>query len=428
MPEAPIIRIEGLWKQYGIPSLLPRPGPFLCRLAGHAPAPPPPENEPGYWALRNVSLEVRKGENLGIIGRNGAGKSTLLKILSGVSPPTYGTATITGRVFPMLEISAGLHPELTGRENIRLLGVVMGLSRREIEAKRPEIEEFSELGDWLDEPVFTYSSGMLGRLGFAVAVHVDADILLIDEAMSVGDFAFQKKCIARIEQLREKGVTTILVTHNPYITERICDRVMLIHEGDVVEIGSPADVIHTYFELVEPSVPHEKKSPDKDIPINRAGAGDIRVTEVNILDGSGNPISKAQTGDPLTFRFSVHADKPVHAPNLSLRIVDHQNTLLMSIDYLGKKDGVTFDGAGFIECHISALPLMPETYTAQVKLSSHVVEDIFYLTNWLSVTASKEVINSTGNKGLLYADIDWRLSNGKKNDLGSPCGPEMAKS
>lgn len=417
MSEAPIIRVDGLWKKYGIPSLLPRPRPLLRRLAGRAPATPRPEDEPGYWALRNLSFEVKKGENLGIIGRNGSGKSTLLKILSGVSPPTHGKATVTGRVFPMLEISAGLHPELTGRENIRLLGVVMGLSRREIEAKRPEIEEFSELGDWLDEPVLTYSSGMLGRLGFAVAVHVDADILLIDEIMGVGDFAFQKKCIARVEKLCQRGVTSIFVTHNPYMTERICDRVMLIHEGDMVEIGSPADVIHTYFELVEPSVPHKDKSPDKAIPVNRAGVGDIRVTEVSILDGSGNPISNAQTGRPLTFRFNVHAEKPFHAPNLSLRIIDHQNTLLMSAEYLGTNDGVTFDGAGFIECHVNALPLMPETYTVQVKLGSHVVEDVFYLTNWLSVTASTEVFISTGNKGLLYADVDWRLSAGKENDL-----------
>jgi len=407
---SPIIHVDGLWKQYGLPPILSKPASLLRRFIGRMPQASLPDPSTAHWALQDVSFDVKKGENLGVIGRNGAGKSTLLKILSGVSPPTHGTISVKGHVFPMLETSAGLHPELTGRENIRLLGVVMGLTLQEIEEKRPQIEEFSELEEWLDEPVITYSTGMLGRLGFSAAAHVDAEILLIDEVLAVGDIKFQKKCIARMEKLRQDGVTTILVTHNPYTAERICDRVMLFDQGRLVELGTPSDVIHAYFKLVDPAPKRSETSTDNYMPSIREGAGDLRVTAVELFDDTGNQIYEARTGSSLVIRLKVKTRKPIHAPNITFRIIDHQGTVLMSMEYLGRSDGITIDDAGTIDCRIDNLPLMPEVYTLLVKLTSHVTEDGFYLSNWLRIVANDMVVQKTGNKGLVYADAEWNLS------------------
>ncbi len=189
MSEEVMIRIEGLWKHYGLP--LPRIVRRGWNWLTH-------KNESsgdsgGPWALKDINLEIRKGETIGIVGRNGAGKSTLLKVLAGVTAPSRGLVEIRGRLFPMIELNAGLNMELTGRENVRLLGAVMGLSRREIESKLPDIEEFTELGDWFDRPVRMYSSGMLARLGFGVAVNIESEIILIDETFAVGDLKFQKQ-------------------------------------------------------------------------------------------------------------------------------------------------------------------------------------------------------------------------------------------
>ena len=190
MSDAVMIRIEGLWKRYGLP--LPeivRRGWNLLTNKNESSA----DLGDGPWALKDINLEIQKGETIGIVGRNGAGKSTLLKVLAGVTTPTRGRVEIRGRLFPMIELNAGLNMELTGRENVSLLGAVMGLSRRGIESKLPDIEEFTELGDWFDRPVRMYSSGMLARLGFGVAVNIESEVILIDETFAVGDLKFQKQ-------------------------------------------------------------------------------------------------------------------------------------------------------------------------------------------------------------------------------------------
>ena len=185
-----VIKIEGLWKRYGLP--IPDVLGKVRSLLGSANS-VGRNGEARNWALRDVNLEVRRGETIGIVGRNGAGKSTLLKVLAGVTAPTRGRVEIRGRIFPMIELNAGLHKELTGRENVRLLGAVMGMSRREIELRLPGIEDFTDLGEWFDRPVRMYSSGMLSRLGFGVAVNVESDVILIDETFAVGDLKFQEQ-------------------------------------------------------------------------------------------------------------------------------------------------------------------------------------------------------------------------------------------
>jgi ABC-type polysaccharide/polyol phosphate transport system ATPase subunit len=234
------IRLEGVWKRYGFP--LPH---WLRR--GRSPG---ASQKDTPWVLQDINLEVRCGETLAIVGRNGAGKSTLLKILAGVTPATRGQVDVHGRLFPMIEVTGGLHPELTGRENIRLIAAILGLPRRELTALMPDIEEFTELGAWLDQPIRTYSTGMLLRLGFGLGACVQSDIVLIDEALAVADLSFQNKCLARIKQMHERGAAILLVTHSLDTAEFIAQRGIVLDAGRLVAAGSAVEALGAYERLL----------------------------------------------------------------------------------------------------------------------------------------------------------------------------------
>lgn len=209
-----------------------------------------------FWALRNVSFEVYRGEVFGVIGPNGAGKSTLLKLVSRVMRPTEGRVRVYGRVVPLLELGAGFHPELTGRENVFLNGAILGFSRKEMQAKFQRIVEFSELQDFIEAPLRTYSSGMWARLGFAVAIDTEPDILILDEILSVGDEAFQRKCLARIEELRQRGVTILLVSHSTDLVASMCTRAAWLDHGQLKAVGAAAEVAQAYRESQCIATPH----------------------------------------------------------------------------------------------------------------------------------------------------------------------------
>lgn len=199
-----------------------------------------------FWALRNIDLQVQMGEVLGIIGRNGAGKSTLLKVIARVLHPTCGRVIVRGHVAPLLEFGAGFHPELTGRENIFLNGVLLGFTQKQMEEKCERIVDFAELGDFIDAPLRTYSSGMIARLGFAIATDVKPDILIVDEVLSVGDEAFQRKSAARMREFREQGATILLVTHNMATVQSMCQRAVWLAHGAVRAIGPVAEIAEEY--------------------------------------------------------------------------------------------------------------------------------------------------------------------------------------
>ncbi len=199
-----------------------------------------------FEALKDISFEVHKGETFGVIGKNGAGKSTLLGLMAGVLKPTRGKVFVNGRVSPLLELGAGFSNDLTGRENIILNGVLLGMTRKEVFKKMDAIIEFSELGEFIDQPVRMYSSGMVARLGFSIAVHIDPEILLIDEVLAVGDINFQKKCLERMMEFKDKGVTMVFVSHSMDDVKRICDRVMWIEDHRIFRIGRPEDVVDEY--------------------------------------------------------------------------------------------------------------------------------------------------------------------------------------
>src|SRR5205823_12494971 len=211
--------------------------------------------EASVAALKDVSFVVDRGEAFGVIGRNGSGKSTLLKVISGILKPTSGTVRVNGRVAALIELGAGFHPEITGRENIVINGIMLGLSRREIDSRFDAIVDFSGIRAFIDQPVQTYSSGMYVRLGFAVAVHVDPEILLIDEVLAVGDEEFSQKCIAKIQELKYRGVTLVFVTHQLDQVRMLCDRAMWLDHGEVTSIGDPARVVDDYLQDVSGAMP-----------------------------------------------------------------------------------------------------------------------------------------------------------------------------
>jgi lipopolysaccharide transport system ATP-binding protein len=199
-----------------------------------------------FWALKDINFEVKKGETVGIIGPNGSGKSTLLKLIAGVTQPTKGKITVNGRIAPLIELGAGFHPELTGRENVFLNGVILGMRRQEIEAKFKEIVDFAELWDFIDQPVKHYSSGMYLRLAFAVAVHTDPEILLVDEILAVGDASFQEKCYRKLQEFQQLKKTIVLITHDLTTVQTYCNWALLIQDNQVITKGDPAEVVNQY--------------------------------------------------------------------------------------------------------------------------------------------------------------------------------------
>src|SRR5690349_11368346 len=221
-----------------------------------------------FWAIRDVSFEVAEGEALGIIGHNGAGKSTILKLLSSVTLPTYGEIRIRGRLSALIEVGAGFHQELTGRENIYLSGSVLGMKRREIADKLERIIEFAGVRDFINTPVKHYSSGMYLRLGFSIAAHLEPDILLLDEVLAVGDAAFQSKCFDRISELRRQGRTIVFISHDLPAVERLCDRAILLKQGQMVATGTPAEVIAMYQDVGDGYTPSES-NPVADADLSR---------------------------------------------------------------------------------------------------------------------------------------------------------------
>jgi len=260
-----------------------------------------PHGDDYISALQDVSFEVKKGEIVGIIGRNGAGKSTLLKILSRITKPTKGIACINGRIGSLLEVGTGFHPELTGRENIYLNGVILGMKKHEIDRQFDEIVAFAEIERFLDTPVKRYSSGMYVRLAFAVAAHLEPEILLVDEVLAVGDFAFQKQCLKKMDEVRNTGRTVLYVSHNMGSIADLCARAMYMESGQIMLDGNASEVIDNYlsFENKEGQVDLRKWSTE------RSGYGPMKITYLSTKNADGQVVSRFKYNEPIVFHFGI---------------------------------------------------------------------------------------------------------------------------
>jgi len=331
------------------------------RLRNAASASDSNRGEPTIWALQDVSFEVRPGEVIGIIGRNGAGKSTLLKILSRITEPTSGYAEINGRVGSLLEVGTGFHPELTGRENIFLNGAVLGMKKAEIARKFDEIVAFAEVEKFIDTPVKRYSSGMYVRLAFAVAAHLDPEILVIDEVLAVGDAEFQKKCLGKIESAARAGGRTVLfVSHNIAAVESLCSSAVLLSNGRLETQGNTHSVIRDYLRSMRrgPVIPLDERQ-------DRKGSGIVRFTSVSLADGVGRnlPAFQCGTGAVLVLELENKSDRELKM-SVSLGIDNElgQRILLLDSALLGKDIEGVLPGAGVVRVLMPRLGLLPGRY------------------------------------------------------------------
>jgi lipopolysaccharide transport system ATP-binding protein len=310
-----------------------------------------------FWALRDVSFDVKYGEVVGIIGRNGAGKSTLLKILSRITEPTEGRVEGYGRVGSLLEVGTGFHPELTGQENVYLNGAILGMKRAEIKRKFDEIVAFAEIEKFIDTPVKYYSSGMYVRLAFAVAAHLEPEILIVDEVLAVGDAAFQKKCIGKMGEVAKEGRTVLFVSHNMGVVQMLCKRAILLRYGAVLADDSVTGVVMTYLKTLE-----EMAAQDLQTRTERRGEGQIQLTRIDISAAKDSPANILATGHAARFIFYLTSVQS--GLSCSFTIYDQLGQPVTYFDSAlhSRDDGVDPQGEAKFLCEIDELPLMPGRY------------------------------------------------------------------
>jgi lipopolysaccharide transport system ATP-binding protein len=326
-----------------------------------------------FWALRNVSFTIEDGETVGIVGPNGAGKSTVLKLISRIIEPTSGEVETSGRLGALLELGAGFHPDLSGRENIYLNGSILGLGRAEIRQKMDDIIAFAELDRFIDMPVRHYSSGMYVRLGFSVAVHTDPEILLIDEVLAVGDAAFQRKCLGKIDDLRRQGVTVLFISHSAETVRNLCSRVIWLDEGRLVADGSAESVVARYLDR---SWSERKDEPRLDTEDKkRWGSGEVRITEVRLLNGRGEEQRDFHVGEPLLVEMHYWAERRVEQPVFGLAIhrSDGLHVTGPNTQFSGEEIP-WIEGKGVVQYMVPSLSLLQGSYLVSVAV--HDLEDM----------------------------------------------------
>lgn len=318
------------------------------------------------WALRGASFEIGRGEIVGVIGRNGAGKSTLLKILSRITEPTEGRAQIYGKIGSLLEVGTGFHPELSGRENIYLNGAILGMKKREIDRKFDQIVAFAETDRFIDTPVKRYSSGMQVRLAFSVAAHLEPDILLVDEVLAVGDVAFQRKCLGKMNSVAEEGRTVLLVSHNMVSVQNLCKRTIVLRQGGVAFDGPSEEAIREYLGYLEAT----SAQAFSDNP-ERRGNGQIRFSAARIVDEHGRATESLIAGKPATFIFHYDNPQRIKRAVWGMIMYNQQGAAVADFDARYTDFSVSeMAGRGVLTCHIPNLPLPLGRYRVMLWISA----------------------------------------------------------
>ena len=345
-----------------------------------------------FWALRGISLDVRRGETIGIIGRNGSGKSTLLQIVAGTLVPSEGEARVNGRVAALLELGSGFNPDFTGRENVYMNGAILGLSRAEIEARLDDIVGFADIGDFVDQPVKTYSSGMVVRLAFAVSVHVDAQVLIVDEALAVGDAPFQAKCFRHIDRLRQQGVTILLATHDTVTVSSMCDRALLLERGEAVAWGPGKEVAEEYYRRVRDlemqrgapaaiaTSPHPAAENGEDgwaapdaSRATRMGDGRAEITAYAVYNHHRRPTRALSVRERFRVDVCVQFRAPLENPHVGAAVRDVQGRLLLGghTMYEGIRLGPVQAGQTVTVSFEMQMNLNPGKYLLMIGVAEH---------------------------------------------------------
>jgi ABC-type polysaccharide/polyol phosphate transport system ATPase subunit len=357
-----------------------------------------------FWALKDVSFEIKEGSTFGIIGSNGSGKSTLLKCLAGILTPDKGSLHVNGRISALLELGAGFHPDLTGRENVFLNGAILGMTNKEVERNFDDIIEFAGLGQFIDTPVKNYSSGMVVRLGFAIATNVDPEILIIDEVLAVGDASFQQRCFEKIESFRKEGRTIILVSHGLSQITQLCSTAAWLERGDLKMVGSAYEVVSEYT-----GVSHEARPKiDAEDIGERWGTGEADITSVQLLNKQGQGVDGFETNKPAIIRISYSCPIPIKDAVFGIRITHLHGTVVWGSNT--KRRGIalpTLTGTGYIDLEIESLPLLEGTYDLTVAFSD--ISEVHEYDHWERRVRFSVVQHSSFDEGLIQINANWRL-------------------
>jgi lipopolysaccharide transport system ATP-binding protein len=341
---------------------------LLTRLRGHQPA-------EYFWGLKHVSFSVRRGRTVGLIGRNGAGKSTLLRLIGGIGRADEGTLTVRGRISGLLDLGVGFHPDLTGKENVFISGVIGGLTRREVAERYQSIVDFSELKGFIESPLRTYSTGMHMRLAFSVAIHTEPDILLVDEVLAVGDIGFQRKCLARIAEFKERGCTIVMVSHDPGLISDFCDDVLWLDRGRIREFGAATDIVGQYVHEMETlhrtpiTYPAVRASSGVELRVhdNRFGSLELVLEQIRVLDSYEQPTGELVDDGPLTVELLYSTDRLVRNPIFGVTIVDTNGRVCFDTNSQGSEAVVPeAQHNGVVVARLERLPLPNGRYFVEV--------------------------------------------------------------
>lgn len=360
-----------------------------------------------FWALDDVSFEVNRGDKLGFLGVNGSGKSTLLRLINGIFPPDKGRITVKGSIGALIAVGVGFHPYMTGRENIYLNGTIIGMTKNEIKKKFDEIVEFAEIGDFLDAPVSTYSSGMTVRLGFSIAIHCEPDILLVDEVLSVGDLGFALKCQKKMSEYRQNGGTFILVSHNMQMIRNTCEKAVWLDHGKVVDSGDIFIICDKYESSVLRNT-QKNSLPDKENIFNYDNT--VTITEVQFLNSRNDIVDEFQTGNIFKMRIYYECNRIVNNPIFTIGIVNLEG--IMVIENYSHLEGLKIEnifGNGYVDFIIESINLKPSIYKCTITLSEG---EILNKLEWHEKAHSFCIINDRHNinQGLFYPYPKWNFN------------------
>jgi ABC-type polysaccharide/polyol phosphate transport system ATPase subunit len=344
-------------------------------------------------ALKDVSFRIEPGGAVGLVGRNGSGKTTLLRLISGIIKPSSGRVDAGGRVGSLLELGAGFHPDLTGRENVFLNGSIHGLKRAYLREQFDEIVAFAGLEDAIDRPVRTYSSGMYMRLGFAIASHIDADVLLLDEVFAVGDEQFQRKCFGRIFEFKQRGGTIVFVSHDASAVERLCDRAILLRDGLVAFDGPTHDAIVRYRQLLA----GDRDPAERGAGLKEWGSGEARIEDIELLGPEGEPRTQFLAGEPLTLRLRVAAERPLPPLRLSLELRDASGLLVAG-------SGHALEELGSVRFDVEQLPLADGRFRVRLGLTDESGERVYH---WLDDALDFVVYPGGDDRGVVRLEGRW---------------------